>query len=77
MHMFKNESLLLQFKRCRAQYGHPAERRPETGRWGSVFEYCRNKCRTSSKSTVHENAYLSPQHHCFSASGAQHSAQRG
>ncbi len=46
-------------------------RRPETGRWGSVFEYCRGKCRTSSKSTVHENAYLSPLHHCFSASGAR------
>ena len=45
-------------------------RRPETGHWGSVFEYCRGKCRTSSKSTVHENAYLSPLHHCFSASGA-------
>ncbi|BDA49135.1 probable UPF0454 protein C12orf49 homolog at N-terminal half [Coccomyxa sp. Obi] len=43
--------------------------RPETGRWASVFEYCRNKCRTSSKSTVHENAYLSTFHHCFSASG--------
>jgi hypothetical protein len=45
-------------------------RRPETGHWASTFEYCRNKCRTSSKSTVHENAYLSTFHHCFSAAGA-------
>ncbi|EIE18996.1 hypothetical protein COCSUDRAFT_31544 [Coccomyxa subellipsoidea C-169] len=48
---------------------HRAPDRPETGLWPSVFEYCRNKCRTSSKSTVHENAYLSPFHHCFSSSG--------
>lgn len=43
--------------------------RAETGRWGSPFEYCRGKCRTSSKSTVHENAYLDVHHHCFSQSG--------
>lgn len=43
--------------------------RSETGRWGSPFEYCRGKCRTSSKSTVHENAYLDSHHHCFSQSG--------
>ncbi|KAK9918118.1 hypothetical protein WJX75_001411 [Coccomyxa subellipsoidea] len=42
---------------------------PETGQWANTFEYCRNKCRTSSKSTVHENAYLSTFHHCFSSSG--------
>ncbi|KAK9814096.1 hypothetical protein WJX72_000564 [[Myrmecia] bisecta] len=43
--------------------------RPETGRWNSAFEYCRGKCRTTSRSTVHENAYLDTHHHCFSESG--------
>ena len=43
--------------------------RPETGSWASAFAYCRGKCRTSSHSTVHENAYLDTQHHCFSPSG--------
>ena len=43
--------------------------RPETGNWASAFAYCRGKCRTSSHSTVHENAYLDTQHHCFSPSG--------
>ena len=46
--------------------------RPETGSWTSAFAYCRGKCRTSSRSTVHENAYLDKQHHCFSASGGLH-----
>lgn len=43
--------------------------REETGRWPSVFEYCRGKCRTSARSTVHENAYLAPDIHCFSDLG--------
>ncbi|CAL5226902.1 g9775 [Coccomyxa viridis] len=43
--------------------------RPETGTWADVFAYCQDRCRTSSKSTVHENAYLSPSHHCYSKSG--------
>ena len=43
--------------------------RPETGEWGSPFEYCRGKCRTSSNSTVHENAYLEQDKHCFSVLG--------
>ena len=43
--------------------------RPETGAWADVFGYCQDRCRTSSKSTVHENAYLSASHHCYSKSG--------
>ena len=43
--------------------------REETGHWETPFEFCKGKCRTTSRSTVHENAYLSPRHHCFSASG--------
>uniref|UniRef100_A0A061SG01 SREBP regulating gene protein n=1 Tax=Tetraselmis sp. GSL018 TaxID=582737 RepID=A0A061SG01_9CHLO len=39
--------------------------RPETGKWGSRFELCRGKCRTTSQSTVHENSYLGRRHHCF------------
>jgi len=42
---------------------------PETGRWDSPFHYCAGKCRTTSVVTVHENAYISRAHHCFSASG--------
>ena len=44
-------------------------RREETGRWGSAFEYCRGKCRTHKFSTVHENAYLAPDIHCYSSLG--------
>lgn len=40
--------------------------KPETGYFSTTFDYCRAKCRTNSKSTVHENAYKSEQHHCFS-----------
>lgn len=43
--------------------------RAETGYWDSVFELCKGKCRTTAHSTVHENAYLSGLHHCFSESG--------
>ena len=42
---------------------------PETGRWDSPFHYCAGKCRTTSVVTVHENAYISKAHHCYSASG--------
>ncbi|GMH41580.1 hypothetical protein BSKO_09490 [Bryopsis sp. KO-2023] len=40
----------------------------ETGHWPDEYEYCRGKCRTHKRSTVHENAYLGPRHHCFSFS---------
>ncbi len=43
--------------------------RPDTGRWASAFDLCKGKCRTTAHSTVHENAYLSGLHHCFSESG--------
>eukprot|EP01023_Acetabularia_acetabulum_P013176 TRINITY_DN16302_c0_g1_i1.p2 TRINITY_DN16302_c0_g1~~TRINITY_DN16302_c0_g1_i1.p2 ORF type:complete len:181 (-),score=24.43 TRINITY_DN16302_c0_g1_i1:124-666(-) len=43
--------------------------RPETGYWKNAFEYCRGLCRPNSNTTVHENAYLSDSHFCFSASG--------
>jgi len=45
--------------------------RSETGQWSSTFEYCRGKCRTTSNSTVNENAYLATNKHCFSPLGAQ------
>ena len=66
MLLFAGRHVALLFKWCVLQH------RPETGLWATTFEYCRNKCRTSSKSTVHENAYLSTYHHCFSATGAPH-----
>ncbi|CAM8981981.1 unnamed protein product [Rhodiola kirilowii] len=36
------------------------------GTYTSVFDYCAGRCRHSSESVVHENAYLSDAHHCFS-----------
>ncbi|KAI9081770.1 hypothetical protein K1719_036032 [Acacia pycnantha] len=33
--------------------------------YASVFDYCAGRCRHSSASVVHENAYLSDFHHCF------------
>ncbi|KAK4420234.1 hypothetical protein Salat_2436400 [Sesamum alatum] len=36
------------------------------GTYGSVFDFCAGRCRHSSESVVHENAYLSEFHHCFS-----------
>lgn len=38
----------------------------ETGRWADEFEYCRGKCRSHGRSTVHENAYIDERHFCFS-----------
>jgi hypothetical protein len=43
--------------------------KPETGFWSSPFEYCRGVCRTSSRSTEHENAFIDERKYCFSQSG--------
>jgi len=43
--------------------------KPETGTWQSSFQYCAGKCRTSSRSTAHENSYIDARHFCFSALG--------
>ncbi|XP_020236063.1 uncharacterized protein LOC109815687 isoform X5 [Cajanus cajan] len=41
--------------------------KPATARtYASVFDYCAGRCRHSSESVVHENAYISDFHHCFS-----------
>ncbi|XP_057456281.1 uncharacterized protein LOC130747369 [Lotus japonicus] len=41
--------------------------KPVTARtYENVFDYCAARCRHSSESVVHENAYLSDFHHCFS-----------
>ncbi|KAK7391282.1 hypothetical protein VNO78_19696 [Psophocarpus tetragonolobus] len=41
--------------------------KPVTARtYASVFDYCAGRCRHSSESVVHENAYISDFHHCFS-----------
>mmetsp|Transcript_57625 Transcript_57625/g.117299 ORF Transcript_57625/g.117299 Transcript_57625/m.117299 type:complete len:277 (-) Transcript_57625:9-839(-) len=39
------------------------------GSWDSDFAFCASMCRSHSKSTVHENAYISNRHHCFSELG--------
>ncbi|OMP07066.1 hypothetical protein COLO4_07661 [Corchorus olitorius] len=36
------------------------------GTYASVFDYCAGRCRHNSESVVHENAYVSDFHHCFS-----------
>ncbi|KAL8153584.1 hypothetical protein V2J09_011344 [Rumex salicifolius] len=38
------------------------------GNYASVFDFCIGRCRHNSQSVVHENAYLSEFHHCFSLS---------
>jgi hypothetical protein len=42
---------------------------PKSPLWPDTFEYCRDMCRTHAWSTSHENAYISPRHHCFSRLG--------
>ncbi|GIL53914.1 hypothetical protein Vafri_9497 [Volvox africanus] len=44
-------------------------RHKESGVWGNAFDYCKGICRTHSRSTAHENAYISARHHCFSQLG--------
>ncbi|EEF28938.1 conserved hypothetical protein [Ricinus communis] len=36
------------------------------GTYTSTFDFCAGRCRHNSESVVHENAYLSDFHHCFS-----------
>ncbi|KAF3972412.1 hypothetical protein ACB098_04G031200 [Castanea mollissima] len=36
------------------------------GTYSSVFDFCAGRCRHNSESVVHENAYISDFHHCFS-----------
>ncbi|WOL02417.1 hypothetical protein Cni_G11136 [Canna indica] len=36
------------------------------GTYASVFDFCAGRCRHNSASVVHENAYASEFHHCFS-----------
>ncbi|XP_062182054.1 uncharacterized protein LOC133886329 [Phragmites australis] len=36
------------------------------GTYTNVFDFCMGRCRHSSASVVHENAYASDFHHCFS-----------
>ncbi|CAK9171864.1 unnamed protein product [Ilex paraguariensis] len=36
------------------------------GTYSSLFDFCAGRCRHNSQSVVHENAYLSDFHHCFS-----------
>ncbi|GAX77561.1 hypothetical protein CEUSTIGMA_g5005.t1 [Chlamydomonas eustigma] len=44
-------------------------RNSDSGTWADAWEYCSGLCRTHSRSTVHENAYISSRHHCFSSHG--------
>ena len=40
--------------------------RSDTGHWSNEFDYCRAACRTTSRSTEHENAYIGERRFCFS-----------
>ena len=44
----------------------------ETGEWSTPFEYCRAVCRTTSRSTDHENAFIDTRRYCFSPGGRPH-----
>lgn len=35
----------------------------------TVFALCQSRCRSNSDSVVHENAYKSDLHHCYSLAG--------
>uniref|UniRef100_A0A0E0BHM8 SREBP regulating gene protein n=1 Tax=Oryza glumipatula TaxID=40148 RepID=A0A0E0BHM8_9ORYZ len=37
----------------------------DNGTYRNVFDFCMGRCRHSSASVVHENAYASDFHHCF------------
>lgn len=37
------------------------------GTYGSIFNFCAGRCRHNSACVVHENAYASEMHHCFSS----------
>eukprot|EP00252_Welwitschia_mirabilis_P010506 TRINITY_DN2380_c0_g1_i2.p1 TRINITY_DN2380_c0_g1~~TRINITY_DN2380_c0_g1_i2.p1 ORF type:complete len:212 (+),score=31.09 TRINITY_DN2380_c0_g1_i2:268-903(+) len=36
------------------------------GTYSSVFDFCAGRCRHNSASVIHENAYASEKHHCYS-----------
>lgn len=37
----------------------------ETGYWDTPFEYCKATCRTTSRSTQHENAFIGDRRYCY------------
>ncbi|EPS74609.1 hypothetical protein M569_00147, partial [Genlisea aurea] len=41
-------------------------RHATAGTYDTVFDYCAGRCLHNSESVVHENAYFSEYHHCFS-----------
>ncbi|EFN58615.1 hypothetical protein CHLNCDRAFT_17323, partial [Chlorella variabilis] len=43
--------------------------KPETGHWSTPFEYCQAVCRTTARSTQHENAFILDRRFCFSKVG--------
>jgi hypothetical protein len=43
--------------------------KPETGHWSTPFQYCQAVCRTTARSTAHENAFILDRKHCFSKLG--------
>lgn len=46
----------------KVKVGKPAS----AGMYANVFDFCAGRCRHNSESVVHENAYISDFHHCFS-----------
>ncbi|KAL4440719.1 hypothetical protein ABPG77_000428 [Micractinium sp. CCAP 211/92] len=46
--------------------------KPETGHWETPFQYCQAVCRTTARSTQHENAFILDRKYCFSKLGRPH-----
>lgn len=44
----------------------------ETGYWETPYDYCQSACRTTSRSTQHENAFISERRFCFAGNGRPH-----
>jgi SREBP regulating gene protein len=44
-------------------------KKEETGYWSTPFDYCQSVCRTTSRSTQHENAFISNRRFCFAGNG--------
>ncbi|KAK8463844.1 hypothetical protein PHAVU_011G054600 [Phaseolus vulgaris] len=57
-----NPALTTKEQVLKMKVAKPASARTYT----SIFDYCAGRCRHSSESVVHENAYISDFHHCFS-----------
>ncbi|GAQ77643.1 hypothetical protein KFL_000020040 [Klebsormidium nitens] len=52
----------------------PIAHQPSAKPFDTVFALCQSRCRSNSDSVVHENAYKSDLHHCYSLAGGGENA---